>query len=258
MLQPPISYTYDAWGNFTTLYHNGGAITTATNNPYTYRGYYYDADLELYYLQSRYYDSNTCRFINADCYVSTGQGILGYNMFAYCGNNPVMRVDPNGEGWISSMFSTIKETVENIKETVENIIDTIVEKGSEIVNTVKSYVEPSEEQIQNAVAATDFADIEERVNENGDIVTVDIHIQTQATMDAVDLIAYSYYYDALYEKYLDKANSLGVSHDILMTKGHIRWELQVHMIGQLLGHSSADPADLNIEESWQTIIERIS
>ena len=102
-----ISYTYDAWGNFTTSYHNGGASTTATNNPYTYRGYYYDSDLELYYLQSRYYDSNTCRFINADGYVSTGQGILGYNMFAYCGNNPVMRVDPNGEGWISFVVLVI-------------------------------------------------------------------------------------------------------------------------------------------------------
>ena len=95
-----ISYNYNAWGKFTASYFNGGASTTAVNNPYTYRGYYYDADLELYYLQSRYYDSNTRRFINADSYVSTGQGILGYNMFAYCGNNPVMRVDPNGEGWI--------------------------------------------------------------------------------------------------------------------------------------------------------------
>lgn len=50
----------------------------------------------MYYLQSRYYDPNTCRFINADGYVSTGQGILGNNMFAYCGNNPVMGYDPTG------------------------------------------------------------------------------------------------------------------------------------------------------------------
>ena len=48
-------------------------------------------------MQSRYYDPNTCRFINADSYVSTGQGILGHNMFAYCNNNPVMYVDPTGE-----------------------------------------------------------------------------------------------------------------------------------------------------------------
>lgn len=50
----------------------------------------------MYYLQSRYYDYHTCRFINADGYVSTGQGLTGYNMFAYCGNNPVMGYDPTG------------------------------------------------------------------------------------------------------------------------------------------------------------------
>jgi len=51
----------------------------------------------LYYLQSRYYDPEVGRFLNADAYTSTGQGILGNNMFAYCGNNPIMRSDPNGE-----------------------------------------------------------------------------------------------------------------------------------------------------------------
>ena len=64
-----ISYTYDAWGNFTTTYSNGGAATTATYNPFTYRGYYYDTELGLYYLNSRYYDSNTGRFINVDSFL---------------------------------------------------------------------------------------------------------------------------------------------------------------------------------------------
>ena len=54
----------------------------------------------MYYLQSRYYDSKICRFINADSYVSTGQGVLGYNMFAYCGNNPVNYVDYTGEWFV--------------------------------------------------------------------------------------------------------------------------------------------------------------
>ena len=59
------TYAYDAWGKFarTQVY---ATPTTAIVNPYTYRGYYYDSDLGLYYLQSRYYDPNTCRFINAD------------------------------------------------------------------------------------------------------------------------------------------------------------------------------------------------
>ena len=95
-----VTYKYDAWGKTTVAYSNNGASTTAVKNNLTYRGYYYDSYLGLYYLQSRYYDPAICRFINADGYVSTGQGLTGYNMFAYCGNNPVMRVDPDGEGWL--------------------------------------------------------------------------------------------------------------------------------------------------------------
>ena len=91
-----ISYTYDAWGNFTTTYSNGGAATTATYNPFTYRGYYYDTELGLYYLNSRYYDSNTGRFINVDSFISTGQGLIAFNMYAYCLNNSVMRIDVGG------------------------------------------------------------------------------------------------------------------------------------------------------------------
>ena len=92
-----ISYKYDAWGNFTTTYHNGGENTNAVKNHITYRSYFYDSDLDLYYLQSRYYDYNTGRFINPDKFVNANGDILGYNMFAYCGNNPVMNIDPTGE-----------------------------------------------------------------------------------------------------------------------------------------------------------------
>lgn len=101
-----ISYTYDAWGNFTTTYHNSGASTTATNNPFTYRGYYYDSDLELYYLQTRYYDSTTGRFINADGvgYLGENKDINSYNIYAYCSNNPIMFVDPTGHGIILTLL----------------------------------------------------------------------------------------------------------------------------------------------------------
>ena len=61
-----------------------------------YRGYYYDTETGLYYLQSRYYDPEAGRFINADAFASTGQGILAANMFAYCWNNPVNHVDYDG------------------------------------------------------------------------------------------------------------------------------------------------------------------
>ena len=56
----------------------------------------YDIETRFYYLQSRYYDPELGRFINADSYASTGQGILGNNMFAYCCNNPINLLDPTG------------------------------------------------------------------------------------------------------------------------------------------------------------------
>ena len=92
-----VSYTYDAWGNIETYTHDvSGTNFNATYNPFRYRGYYYDSELGFYYLNSRYYDPETGRFISEDGYVSTGQGILGYNMFAYCRNEPVFRKDAYG------------------------------------------------------------------------------------------------------------------------------------------------------------------
>ena len=72
------------------------ASTLGVHNPLRYRGYVYDQETGLYYLQSRYYNPEWGRFISADTYVSTGQGLLGNNMFAYCGNNPVKMYDKTG------------------------------------------------------------------------------------------------------------------------------------------------------------------
>ena len=85
------TYTYDAWGNILSI---SGSM--ASINPLRYRSYYYDSETGFYYLQSRYYDPANHRFINADSYASTGQGITGTNMFAYCRNDPVFRVDQTG------------------------------------------------------------------------------------------------------------------------------------------------------------------
>ena len=93
-----ITYKYDAWGNVsTTILNYSGNNWFAYYNPFRYRGYYYDVETGFYYLNSRYYNPSWGRFLNADGYVSTGSGLLGYNMFAYCNNNPVMYVDPDGE-----------------------------------------------------------------------------------------------------------------------------------------------------------------
>ena len=108
------TYTYDSWGRLVdpavfpvgTTVSGGTGISLASYkgdqigimamNPFRYRGYYYDNETGFYYLNSRYYDPEVKRFINADGLISTGQGVTGYNMFAYCNNNPVNMVDPSG------------------------------------------------------------------------------------------------------------------------------------------------------------------
>ena len=97
--------TYDAWGNFTDTvstmeYPPSTEQLQALATPFRYRGYYYDQDTGLYYLNSRYYDASLGRFISADNQISgVGGDTQGYNLYAYCDNNPVMRVDYTGEAW---------------------------------------------------------------------------------------------------------------------------------------------------------------
>ncbi len=87
-------YEYDAWGNCTILYDTNDI---ADINPLRYRGYYYDTDTNLYYLQSRYYDANIGRFINADDAAMIMHNV--YNLFTYCENAPTMGIDPSGT-WV--------------------------------------------------------------------------------------------------------------------------------------------------------------
>ena len=92
------SYVYDAWGN---IKDTKGDSTVRELNPIRYRGYVYDTETSLYYLQSRYYDPFTGRFLNADIYCDTNTGTsLSTNMFAYCENNPVQYKDSNGHSLI--------------------------------------------------------------------------------------------------------------------------------------------------------------
>ena len=91
-----VEYAYDTWGKLESV-TGAMAETIGRENPLRYRGYYYDEETGFYYLQSRYYDPETGRFLNADETVLTGQGITSGNMYAYCANNPVMNYDPSGK-----------------------------------------------------------------------------------------------------------------------------------------------------------------
>jgi len=89
-----VQYTYDAWGKI--LATTGSmASTLGAHNPLRYRGYVYDTETTLYYLQSRYYNPAMGRFISSDSVTSTG-GLLGSNLFTYCLNNPVNMSDSSG------------------------------------------------------------------------------------------------------------------------------------------------------------------
>ena len=97
-------YEYDAFGKI--LYAYGDPIISALS-PFRYRGYVYDTETGLYYLQSRYYDPVTGRFLNADIYCDTQTGTpLSTNMFSYCENNSVNYIDPDG----NKISATVKHS----------------------------------------------------------------------------------------------------------------------------------------------------
>jgi RHS repeat-associated protein len=91
-----VSYTYDTWGKVIST-TGTLASTVGVKNPYRYREYRYDAETQLYYLQSRYYNPEWGRFINADCIVAVGTDISSANMYSYCNNNPVNLSDSTGQ-----------------------------------------------------------------------------------------------------------------------------------------------------------------
>ena len=129
---PMIKYRYDAYGNFLCqILSTSGEwldynkeeeynekdtdkVNLSLINPFKYRGYYYDNETGFYYLNSRYYDPSICRFINADDIGILSQSkefLNGLNLYAYCGNNPVMRTDSNGEAWWDWLLKIIGAVV---------------------------------------------------------------------------------------------------------------------------------------------------
>ena len=121
------SYEYDAWGNVISMTDTTG-IGIATINPIRYRGYYYDTETGLYYLSSRYYDPQVGRFINADGQINA-DSMSGYNLFAYCYNNPISLCDSAGTRPILNM-SVHSESADERKLSTEYMHETIREKNN--------------------------------------------------------------------------------------------------------------------------------
>ena len=112
-------YTYDTWGNVISVTDiNGKEITNANHiglmNPIRYRGYYFDSEIGMYYLQSRYYNPQVGRFINSDDQIAdVGGSVLGFNVFAYCVNNPVNMSDDTGNWpkWVGQATSWVNKKI---------------------------------------------------------------------------------------------------------------------------------------------------
>ena len=102
-----VEYSYDAWGNYSVVYSHSSYGDLAEINPIRYRGYFYDFETGFYYLQSRYYDPQMRRFISADDASLLGANgeFISYNLYAYCLNNPVDRIDSNGNFSWKTMFA---------------------------------------------------------------------------------------------------------------------------------------------------------
>jgi RHS repeat-associated protein len=115
------------------------ASTIGIDNPFRYRGYYLDNETGFYYLNSRYYDPQVGRFINADGIVGGVGSLQGYNLFAYCMNNPVNKDDPSGHWpkWLKSAASAV--------------INTIKKAVSAVVNSAKSAISPISKPTLNVV-----------------------------------------------------------------------------------------------------------
>ena len=119
------NYYYDAWGNVIQI---TGNTALAQTNPLRYRSYYYDSETGFYYVSSRYYDPEIGRWINADNVIAgVGGDLKGYNLFAYCFNNPV-NMDDQAGNWPKWIKNTVKWVAKNIVKPVVKTVQKTLSK----------------------------------------------------------------------------------------------------------------------------------
>ena len=151
-----VTYTYDAWGN--PLATTGSlAATLGAQNPLRYRGYVYDTETGLYYLQSRYYNPGWGRFINADSQVSAGSDLIGMNLFAYCENNPCNYADPTGHFLSAIIASVAAKIAAAIVAAVVSVAITVVVRpllkkaAQEVTNAAAKMYETAKNAVMTAI-----------------------------------------------------------------------------------------------------------
>jgi len=128
-------YHYDAYGNHEVINYTDDTIGDI--NPFRYRGYYFDSETGWYYLNARYYSSAMGRFISPDelsILDKTKSQINGLNLYMYCGDNPVMNVDPSGHFIFSLLAVVIGTAIGATVSAATNIVSQGIQNGWENIN----------------------------------------------------------------------------------------------------------------------------
>ena len=164
------SYLYDPWGVLLETYLNTFEEETAewtdadraeymrvlNLNPIRYKSYYYDTETGFYYLQSRYYDPITTRFTNADNQISTSSDLSELNLFAYCGNNPISRVDSSGQFWLSALIVTVVASVAIAKVGYSHVTNRNSRRNSKVDSNSKTTTKNKIINDQNLATGKNF------------------------------------------------------------------------------------------------------
>ena len=165
-------YTYDAWGKLVSVTDGEGNALGANKlgslNSIRYRGYVYDSETGLYYLQSRYYDPEVGRFLNADSvdYIGYSDSVISYNIFAYCENNAVNGIDFTGYmagtatllGGVSVFVAAVLIAAVVIM-IAQHMINADVSFGQVLSDVIDAMAEQTKMKVSTIVAFLQFLNI---------------------------------------------------------------------------------------------------
>lgn len=118
-----VEYKYDAWGRPVAV-TGSKKDTLGKLNPFRYRGYVYDEETGLYYVESRYYNPSRCRFISCDVTDNleySTDGLSDKNLYNYCDNNPIVRYDSGGDFWHIAVGAVFGAVCSAVAQVVTNL-----------------------------------------------------------------------------------------------------------------------------------------